>query len=139
MKMGTRGDRLIERKGSMRGRIEKIEEEMKKLVIEKVRERKEGIKLDSKKKEEKGRETEELRESLKKIEWRLKKKREGKKRNIIIKGIKEGRGEWKEEVANLLKGIGVEITIGEEKRIGTRGKNKAGMALIKIIWISKKR
>lgn len=67
MKMGTRGDRLIERKGSMRGRIEKIEEEMKKLVIEKVRERKKGIKLDSTKKEEKGRETEELRESLKKI------------------------------------------------------------------------
>lgn len=42
-------------------------------------------------------------------------------------------------MANLLKEIGVEITIGEVKRIGTRGKNKAGMALIKIIWISKKR
>ncbi|KMQ93503.1 hypothetical protein RF55_6394 [Lasius niger] len=133
VEMGEREKRWELEKTKMRGKIEKIEGEMKRLVTEKERKRKEGIKVEARKKEERERETEEMRESLKTIEWRLERKEgEERKGNIIIKGIKEERRELKEEVVKLFREIEVEAPMGEVKRIGRREKDKAGMALIKI-------
>ncbi|KMQ83482.1 hypothetical protein RF55_19928 [Lasius niger] len=113
-KIGLKGDRLIERRGSM-GTIDELLKRKRDLNEEK--------------------EVKEKGEKEEGEEWAFqskRKEREERRGNIIIKGIKEGKGELNEEVAKLLKEIGVEAPVEEVKRIGMRRKDRARMALVKI-------
>lgn len=75
----------------------------------------------------------EMEDRMREIEGKLEKKeREGRRKNIIIKGLEERKGKRRKAVEEVLRKIGVEIEMGEIKRIGGDREKGREMVMVKL-------
>lgn len=66
------------------------------------------------------------------MEMRRKNRKTRKKKNVIIRGIREGEGGRKEAVEGVMKKIGVKVRIEEVRKIETKGTGKGDMVIVKV-------
>ncbi|XP_077278817.1 uncharacterized protein LOC143906545 isoform X2 [Temnothorax americanus] len=82
---------------------------------------------------EEGRGEADWKERVKRLERRYEVKERGeRRRNILIKGVKEDAGGIKGGVAEVMKKLGVEVKIEEIRKIEAGRREKGGMALVKV-------
>ena len=118
-------------KKEMKEKIKEVEKRIEEVML---KNKASGVIEDNRGKgegERRGEEMQKMEGKMSELEWRMEKKeREGRRRNIVIKGIREGTGEIKEGVEKLLKEIGVEGRIEEVRRLRVRGMERTGMAVV---------
>lgn len=116
-------------------RIEKMEQEIEGLKVGIIRDGEGKGRVKTRKVEEDGKEKEEegdWRESVRKLERGNERRERGeRKRNILMKGIKEGKGGLRVEVERVLKKIEGEVGIEEIRRI-EGGSKKGSMVIVKV-------
>jgi len=132
--------------GELKKRIESLEKRLKE-----HEERERGKEGEERRKEEKegGNLKGRIREEVGELEGRMrrlelegeKKKREERKRNIIIRGVevkKEGQEGLKEEVEGIVKATGAVAKIEGIRRIGGRGKERGEMVWVRFASVQEK-
>lgn len=72
---------------------------------------------------------ERIRDMERKLEWR---EREKKKRNIVMKGLKVGKGRIEVEIEKVMSNIGVKVRIEEVRRIKTGKEEWGEMVVVKL-------
>jgi len=140
----VREERWNKEREEIRRRIERIEQEIVGLKTEK----KEGEKRNEEMTGGKGRGVsngkgvEEWKERVKQLErrWELK-ERGDRRRNLIVKGLKGGKGNMKEQVEDVIKGLGmrVEEKVEEVRRIEGGKREKGDMVIVKMATKEAKR
>lgn len=120
--------------GDERKNLEKMEEKLERLEVEMRVGNNGGSGIDF---EEEGRgrrdnEVEEWKERIKKLERKWEAKEKGdKKRNIIMKRMKEGEKGIRDKVEDILKKVGV-VKVKEIRRIGADRREKEEMVIVKL-------
>jgi len=99
---------------------------------ERERDREEEERGEGRKRSIEGKETN-WREKIRKLERRYEiRKRGERKRNILMRGLKEGEEGVKEEVKRVIKRIGVEVKVKEIRRIETERKEKGSRVIVRV-------
>jgi len=122
-------------KKELKERIERMEQELKGFKMGEEKRERDG---EEEEKREGGRrriggEEENWRERVRKLERRCEIRERGeRKRNLLIRGLKEGKEGMREEVERVMKRIGVEVKVKEIRRIETGRKEIGSRAIVRV-------
>jgi len=110
-----------------------LEREIEELMIKKGKEGEDGRWEGEEGKRRDGRKEEEWRERVRELERKWERKEKGDRRkNVVIKGVKEGEASLKEKVEEVIKMLGIEVKIEEIRRIEAGKKERGSMIVVRV-------
>ncbi|XP_011706307.1 PREDICTED: golgin subfamily A member 6-like protein 22, partial [Wasmannia auropunctata] len=132
----VREERWDREREEFREKIERIERELEGLKIEKGEGGKDIGKVQGEREVSERMirgEQKEWMERVRQLEKRWERKeREDRRKNLLVKGLKEGEGSSKERVEEVLRGLGMEIKIEDIRKLDVGKREKGDMVVVRV-------